>query len=94
MPLTDMFEIALAHPHVLVVAALAALTGALWVASRRFERDSQTLNERLLAERERDTRRAISEQKAAQLAWAEAEVAKNPESRLARGILEVNRRNL
>ncbi|WP_178378613.1 hypothetical protein [Nocardiopsis flavescens] len=89
-----MLETALAHPHFLALAALAALTGALWAISRRFERDSQTLNERLLAERDRATRRAISEQKAAQLAWAEAEGDKNPESRLARGILEVNRRNL
>lgn len=46
------------------------------------------------ADLERDNRRAISEQKAKQLAWAEKEAAKNPDSKLARGILEANRNNL
>jgi len=46
------------------------------------------------ADQDRDNRRAISEQKASQLAWAEKEAEKDPDSALARGILDANRRNL
>ncbi|QVJ00038.1 hypothetical protein KGD82_13820 [Nocardiopsis eucommiae] len=46
------------------------------------------------AEQDRESRRAISRSKASQLAWAEKEVKKDPDNKLAQGILDYARRNL
>lgn len=51
-------------------------------------------NEEIRADRDREARRSASESKADQLAWAEREAKKNPDSKLAQGILDYNRRNL
>lgn len=49
--LSRAMELALAHPHALPVAAFAALSGLLWIASRLLARRAPvTLNERAAAE--------------------------------------------
>jgi hypothetical protein len=55
---------------------------------------SGTSDEERQAEQDRESRRAISESRARQLAWAEREATKDPNSKLAQGILDYARRNL
>ncbi|MET9782666.1 hypothetical protein ABZY32_16510 [Nocardiopsis alba] len=50
-------------------------------------------DDEIRADRDREARRSQSESKARQLAWAEREAKKNPDSKLAQGILDHNRNN-
>lgn len=51
-------------------------------------------DEEFRAKRARESRRMASETKARNLAWAEQVAEQSPDSRLAQGILEANRRDL